>query len=119
MPITKSIVLPDAEGDDEVIELPAKWCICQDCEGAGASSAHLGSFTQSELDDREPGFYHDYMTGKFDRECESCEGTGKTLEIDRDRADAAVMERYDRELAYERQLQAEERAEQRYFGMGG
>lgn len=59
---------------DEEIELPFKWQTCSSCNGHGKSSAYLGAYTQSEMDEQGHEFFEDYMAGRYDRPCEHCEG---------------------------------------------
>lgn len=68
--------------DGSEIELPFKWEICGSCRGEGKSSAYLGAFTRSEMDEEGPEFLDDYMGGRYDRACDRCEGGGKVRVVD-------------------------------------
>lgn len=101
--------------DDTVVELPWKWDICCACGGHGASSAYLGAYTQSEMDEAGPEFHDDYMRGVYDRACDACDGDGKVKVIDEARAKPDDLAAYYDERRVDRELAAEERAE-RAFG---
>lgn len=62
--------------------LPARWAICDTCDGDGRHSRHLGAFTEEDLDQQDPDFLERYVGGDYDRTCESCHGTGKVLRVD-------------------------------------
>lgn len=86
--------------DDEEIHMPTRWRICGQCEGRGTSSAYLGAFTRDDFEEEGPEFVEDYMAGRYDRACETCEGSGKVLEVDRKKAKAmGLLERWDRQEA--------------------
>lgn len=72
-------VVTDENGN---IRLPAKWTICDDCEGEGHHAKHLGDMTQRDIDEGFHEVYEDYMAGFYDRQCESCEGAGKVVVVD-------------------------------------
>ena len=86
------------ETGDET-QLPAKYVICEECEGTGGHSRDLGCITSSEWgNDWDYDEQDAYMRGDYDRACEYCDGTGKILEYDFSRMPA--------ELAAEVQAQA-------------
>lgn len=78
---TMIITLYDEELDDEVdCEIPAKWIICDNCDGNGSHSKHLGAITQEDIDrDWSPDEFDDYLAGGYDMQCEVCKGSGKVL----------------------------------------
>ena len=53
---------------------PGEWEICGHCRGAGKSSDYLGVI---HPEDWEPEDLEDYVSGKYDRPCRKCSGTGK------------------------------------------
>jgi hypothetical protein len=68
--------------DGSEIELPSQWSICSHCQGEGKSSAYLGAFTRSDMDEAGPEFFDDYMAGRYDRACDACDGAGKVRVVD-------------------------------------
>lgn len=83
MQITMPVTYFEDNGEVEVIvAVPAKWIICEDCNGTGGSSAYLGAYTSSEWHEQDAEFRDNYMAGRYDRTCECCRGTGKVLTLD-------------------------------------
>lgn len=70
--------------DEGERELPFKWEICGSCSGHGKSSAYLGAFSGRRLDEAraDTEFWDDYVSGRLDRPCESCGGSGKVKAVD-------------------------------------
>ncbi len=97
--------------EDVEIALPFKWEICGCCNGHGTSSAYLGAYTESEMDEAGPDFHDDYMAGVYDRTCDECEGEGKVKVIDRARCGKALLRKYDQQARIDREIDAEQRAE--------
>jgi hypothetical protein len=58
---------------------PEQWFICSICHGDGHHARDMGDFTMSEFnetfDDEESRA--DYFSGRYDRPCIPCGGTGK------------------------------------------
>lgn len=52
----------------------SKYQVCPTCEGEGQSSAYLGAFTASEMEEQGPEFMEDYIAGRYDRPCDECQG---------------------------------------------
>lgn len=107
----------EREDGDEEVPLPCKWAICGHCEGRGTSSAYLGAITQS---DREPGGswddpedFEDYMSGAYDRACDSCGGSGKVQVVDRRACDPELLKAWDAQVEEEAEMRAVEAAERR------
>jgi hypothetical protein len=71
-----------ATDDDGNIRLPAKWAICDGCDGEGHHAKHIGGMVQQDLDEGFRDVIEDYMGGVYDRKCEDCDGTGKVLVVD-------------------------------------
>lgn len=97
-------------GDDEEIELPFKWQICSSCDGHGKSSAYLGAYTSSEMDEAGPEFFDDYMAGRYDRPCEHCEG-GKVKVADYSQMTKKQISLYREQVREDREFAALCRAE--------
>jgi hypothetical protein len=109
-------VLYDDEGNET--PLPFKWCICSDCNGHGKSSAYLGAITQS---DREPGgSWEDpddfacYMSGGYDKRCDTCDGTGKVQVVDDEKLTKEQRKQLREQRQADREYAAEVAAERRF-----
>lgn len=73
-------VYNDESGDTEEHKIPAKWEICEECHGNGSHSKHLGAITQDDIDrDWSHEEFSSYLDGGYDKECETCDGSGKVL----------------------------------------
>jgi RecJ-like exonuclease len=83
------------ENEDEDIYLVPKMEVCSWCNGRGKSSAYLGAFTQSDMDEQGPEFMEDYMNGEYDRTCEKCKGTNVIEVPDPDRNTPELIEAYE------------------------
>ncbi len=74
----------DTDQDDE-IELPTKWEICDICNGNAKHvnpSIDAGGLCDDMRHDQE--FMDDYMSGRYDVPCSPCKGSGKVLVPDYD-----------------------------------
>ena len=92
--------------------LPTRWAICPCCDGEGQSSAHLGSFTQSDID-QDPDFFADYKAGAYDRACDECNGSGKVKEVAIECLTEEQREQYDDACDYAREVAIENRMRER------
>lgn len=96
-------------------EFPARWDICDRCEGEGQcdSRAFSNGFTQSELAEQDPEFLECYMRGDYDTRCDECAGRGKVLVVDIERCTQeqldALHEGREAEYADEAERAAERR----------
>lgn len=54
---------------------------CDKCNGMGSSSSHVecegGGFTSDEWSEMDYEFQEDYMSGKYDKRCNKCNGSGQ------------------------------------------
>jgi len=107
----RKIFMTDENGDEYEVDLPMRWTICNNCEGHGKSSAYLGAYTASEMDEAGPEFEEDYFSGALDRTCECCKGSGKVQVVDVDRLSPEERKVFDDDCEIERQMRAEERME--------
>lgn len=73
----------------EKINIPTRWVICEFCQGEGASSAYLGTFTREDRDE-DPEFFEDYLNGNFDRPCAVCNSSGKVKEYKLDQIELVL-----------------------------
>jgi RecJ-like exonuclease len=76
------VTIEDDEREERVVSLPARWAICEHCQGEGKSSAHLGAITAEEFYE-DPDFKENYLEGLYDQPCGHCKGSGKVKVIDR------------------------------------
>lgn len=97
--------------DGSGTELPFKWSICSGCDGHGKSSAYLGAYTRSEMDEAGPEFLEDYMAGRYDRACDRCEGSGKVRIVDWSKLTKTQRKAWNAQVRGEREDRAVERAE--------
>ncbi len=107
---TKPILFCD---DGTEIELPFKWVICAGCDGHGKSSAYLGAYTQSEMDEAGPDFHDEYMSGGYDRTCDVCDGAGKVTTVDWAAMTKTQRSAWNEQVRADRDIRAIERAERR------
>lgn len=102
---------------EETFKTPAKWHICQACEGCGTDRGASvecdgGGFTSSQWADQNEEFKRDYLAGKYERPCEFCAGSGKVLVVDHDAlspADRQCLLQQERDDAAERRIRRMER----------
>lgn len=105
----------DDDGNEVEVSVPGCWEICDNCDGHGKHSRHLGAFTQSEFyetfDDEESR--EDYFAGRYDTKCEECRGDGKIWVADIDHMTEKQLKIYykklDADYAYECERAAERR----------
>lgn len=100
--------------DGSEIELPFKWVICSACSGHGKSSAYLGAYTSDDMDEAGPEFRDEYMAGRYDRPCISCDGAGKHKVADGSRMTQEQRAAYRYQRQEERETRAIEAAERRF-----
>ena len=102
--------------DDTTTELPFRWEICSTCRGHGKSSAYLGAYTQSEMDEQGPEFFEDYMAGRYDRACDDCSGEGKVKRVDWSKLTKAQKKAWNDQARADREVRAEVIHERRMLG---
>lgn len=110
---TITIELPDGEFEEK--PLPWVWAICHACQGHGTTSAHLGSWTQSEWEEESYEFREDYLAGAYDISCPICDGTGKVKVVDEFSCDPEDLKKHRDQLEDEAYYAAEQRAEMRHI----
>lgn len=74
--MTFTVTYENEEGEEELIEIPARWEVCGLCNGAGQHiNPSIDAHGLSREDfDRDPDFAEDYMNGRFDVPCYRCSG---------------------------------------------
>lgn len=104
-------VIHNEDGSETV--LPFRWIICGQCNGNGTSSAYLGAYTQADMDEAGPEFREDYFAGRYDRECETCGGSGKIMVADEKRMTKAQVRELREQRRADREIDAIHAAERR------
>lgn len=110
----------DDENEPECIEvvLPAKYEVCDTCEGKGSHvnpSIDCDGITAEDFAE-DPDFEEGYFEGHYDVTCYDCGGARVVPVVDEDRArkeDLALYQKHEEECGAD---DAEARAEARYFG---
>ena len=103
----------NAEGGVDEVAIPHRWQICSACQGEGKSSAHLGAFTQSDIDEADQEFLEDYMAGRYDRPCDGCAGLGRIKVADLSRMSPADRAAWRAQCRADDEIAAIEAAERR------
>lgn len=105
---------PHLMGEDgEPVFLPFNYEICPCCNGHGKSSAYLGAYTRSEMDEQGSDFLEAYMAGEYDRRCNECDGDGKVKVADTSRMTPEQVKQLEEDDRFEAEYQAECEAERR------
>ncbi len=110
------------DGDEITVDFPTRWEICGDCQGEGTTylgwaAADQPAFTREDFEDEGPDFMEEYIGGVYDKECPTCDGTGKVREIDEDVAESkypVAFKAYLDDCKSEADYRAMVRAEQRF-----
>lgn len=85
-----TITVPVYTNRDQIdVRFPARWIICEACDGHATTTAHIecdgGGFTGEEWAEacRDcEDFADNYFGGAYDRPCPSCNGRGSVQVID-------------------------------------
>jgi hypothetical protein len=110
------ILLWDDDDCEYSAELPVKFEVCGTCEGRGSHvnpSIDCGGLTAEDFDE-DPGFYEDYMGGRYDQPCNECNGKRVAPVIVRWLADKETLAKLDRQRIEAEADHAERMAELRY-----
>lgn len=101
-----------AEEEPGIPALKTHKIVCPQCRGTGASSAYLGAFTHDELmEDIE--FCEQYLSGGYDRTCETCHGKNVIDDVDEEATDKETLNLWHSWLQDEAEYRAEVEAERR------
>ncbi len=102
--------------NDEKVELPAKWELCERCDGDGSVDhpAFSNGITSSEWEEWDDDDRDNYMSGRYDVICPCCKGDGKVLVPDTDRCDPDDLKEYYDILEAQDMYEAERASERRY-----
>jgi|15BtaG_2_1085339.scaffolds.fasta_scaffold03644_13 hypothetical protein len=109
----KKPVVEDENGVEH--ELPVRFEVCGTCQGRGSHvnpSIDSHGLTSEDFAE-DPGFYEDYMSGRYDQTCNECHGLRVVEVVDRDMCDAGLLAAYDAEMKADAEFAAECAAERR------
>ena len=91
----------------------AHYEVCHSCKGTGKTCAHLGYFTDEDINE-DPDFFHDVIDGKYDKACPECEGQRLIAVVEEDGSEEykrlQEAEAFLREINRPCPIQAAERA---------
>jgi hypothetical protein len=85
--MVKTVTLLNDDGDEIEVKFPAKYEVCDRCEGKGkhVNPAIDGNgLSREDFDEAGPEFFEDYMSGVYDVTCYECKGERVVLVIDED-----------------------------------
>lgn len=104
-PHTISFTFENDDGDEIVVDFPTRWEICDDCHGEGTTylgwtSNEQPAFTQEDFEEEGYDFKHDYLSGAYDKDCPTCDGSGKIRVIDENSAESRYPEAFSEYLSY-------------------
>jgi len=99
--------------DEVEVTLPTRWAICSTCSGDGKHSLHHGAFSGQRLEEaqHDEDFWEDYISGQYDKVCDSCEGTGKVREVCEEKLTPEQKQALQEDRDFEDEQYAERRAE--------
>jgi len=118
---TKYLVVESGEEDEPDIKLLCKWGVCGLCNGDGThtnpsiDAGGIGGDDEFWDDDCDEEGNSRYFSGAYDVTCTECKGKRVVPEVDRERNDAAMIERYDDHMKSEYDY-ADESAAERAMG---
>jgi hypothetical protein len=88
---------------EETVELPAKYDVCDRCQGKGSHvnpsiDGHGISMDEWWGPDWDDESREDYMNGAYDVGCYECNGKRVVLEVDENACDKALLEAYYKDM---------------------
>lgn len=111
------LTITSRDEDYEEIELPAKYAVCDVCEGTG-THVHVGvdghGLSAEDLD-QDLDFREAYFSGGYDVRCEGCAGERLVTVIDEGACTAEQIAQYERNCDGNAAF-AVERANERKWG---
>lgn len=111
-----TILLFDENGDEEEVEVPFHYEVCETCRGKGTHvnpSIDAGGLSAEDFYE-DPDFADSYMEGVYDVGCYECGGNRVVPVINRDATEKSILERIDEKSRDEAQYRAEVEAERRF-----
>jgi len=89
------VILYDEEDEEEVVSFPARFAICDLCQGKGSHvnpSIDSHGITMYEFYD-DPEFAEEYLHGSYDVSCYECKGNRVIPEINEDEVNNICLNR--------------------------
>jgi len=116
---TYKFSLVDDEGWEVEFEIPAKYEVCDRCNGRGKHDhpAFSNGLTQSDFDE-DPDFREEYMRGRYDVPCSECHGLRVVLVPDRERCTPDQITNLDMYENIQAEIASERAFERRMRSMG-
>ena len=109
-------VLYEDDGTEKEIWVPAKYEVCDACNGRGKyvnPGIDSGGITGEEMSELGDDFLEDYMGGTYDVTCDLCDGRNVMLTADDSAISKDIREKWyaheDEQASYEAELAAERR----------
>lgn len=103
---------------EETITVPAKYEICDRCDGKGSyvnPAIDGNGLSREDFDEQGPEFFEDYMSGLYDIRCEECNGLRVVLVPDKQKMFLEELRKWE-EAEEERYLARREREEELRMG---
>lgn len=107
----------DDDGNWHEAEVPTKYAVCPVCLGKGTHvnpSIDCNGLSSEDFND-DPDFREDYFSGRYDQQCDTCNGDRVVLEADRDKMGKELLRLWDAELD-ERSMAEQERIYELRYG---
>lgn len=101
---TMRVTITDTHGDEHTLDLPARWVVCGDCDGAGrvlGATIRAHAYTPEDMA-ADPAFAAEYARGAagiYGVTCPTCRGRTTVLAPDAARCDRADLGAYRRHVA--------------------
>jgi hypothetical protein len=100
--------------EENVVELPTHWEVCDLCEGEGAHvNPSIDCDGLSTEQENDPDFMDDYLSGKYDVPCDRCGGKRVIQEVKWDAVSEEHKHEYHRQQQWEHESRQEQLAELR------
>ena len=109
------VVLYDEQGDDEQIEVPIAFSVCQTCEGRGSHtnpSVDCNGISGEDFE-RDQEFREEYYSGVYDVSCYGCNGKRVTPDIDVQRCDPDILKKLRQQQEEDAEFRRIEESERR------
>ena len=86
MKTSQGDIIRQAIADEQIqrCTITEEWVICTTCRGSGGHSNRFGAFSADEWNEQDDEFRDNYISGRYDENCDTCDGTGKVLMLNED-----------------------------------